>query len=240
MTMPRLPANAALFLDFDGTLVDIAPRPDAVVVLPHLSDLLTRVCKELDGAFAIVSGRPIAEIDRFLDTDCFRVGGLHGLEWRQACGQMVQQSPAPRSLNVFREQLLERGIANDGVTIEDKSVAIAVHYRANPSQEDAVRGVIEDLLSGVEDLVTIEGKMVFEVKPRAISKGTVVQRFLSLPAFEGRIPVFVGDDTTDEDGMRAAAGAGGFGIKVGDGESCASYRLQDVADVHKWLADLVS
>ncbi|ODN70785.1 trehalose-phosphatase [Methylobrevis pamukkalensis] len=238
MSYPRLPARPALFLDFDGTLVDLAPTPDAVVVPSGLAHLLQRLADRLDGALAVVSGRPVAEIDAFLAPTELRAGGLHGLEWRERPGVAVMQAPAPISLDVFRARLATSDLLRDGLLVEDKKVAIAVHYRARPDLGSLVRETITGWLEGVDDLAVLDGKMVVEVKPRAVSKGTVVQRFLAMPAFEGRVPVFVGDDVTDEDGMRAAARAGGFGVKVGEGPSGASYRLADVPAVRTWLASL--
>ncbi len=239
MSFPRLPRNAALFLDFDGTLVDIAPTPEAIVVDPALPDLVDRLGERLAGALAVVSGRAIADLDRHLAPARFRAGGLHGLEWRERVEGRIVQSPAPLSLQAFRARLLASGLAGDGVAVEDKGVAIAIHYRAAPGRGPQVLAAVRSWLAGVDDLVLIDGKMVAEVKPRAASKGTVVDRFLSLPDFEGRIPVFVGDDRTDEDGIAAAARAGGFGVKVGEGDTGASYRVAGVDDVHAWLHSLL-
>lgn len=234
---PRI-ADAALFLDFDGTLVDLAPRPDAVRVPPGTIARLERLADRLDGALAIVSGRPIAEIDAFLAPARFTVGGLHGLEWREDGSLAAQALAPPPSIAVVRGRIEVAFAFADGILVEDKGSAIAVHYRSAPEREAEVRAAVIAAAGAFDDLSLILGKMVVEVKPRAASKATVVERFLTLTRFSGRTPVFVGDDATDEDGMRAAIAAGGYGVKVGEGDSVAGFRLATVADVHAWLDDL--
>ncbi len=122
--------------------------------------------------------------------------------------------------------------------MEDKGAGLAVHYRAAPDREGEVKAQMKEWAEDLETLNLIHGKMVVEAKGKGFHKGIAVVAFMAHPPFEGRTPIFIGDDTTDEDGMRAAAEAGGFGIKVGEGETCAQYRLPDVPAVHKWLKDI--
>ncbi|HUG61982.1 MAG TPA: trehalose-phosphatase [Methylomirabilota bacterium] len=226
----------ALFLDFDGTLVDIAPRPEAVVVPAELPPLLMRLLDRFGGALAIVSGRPIAEIDRFLAPAVMPAAGLHGLEWR--AGASTGRMEPPPSLDQIRRDVRETGLAERGVRIEDKGLSLALHYRDVPALGAAVLAMATAAAAAHPDLSVLNGKMVVEIKPKAASKASAVRRFAGLAPFAGRTPVFVGDDVTDEDGMRAALDAGGTAIKVGEGESVAPLRVAAPSDVHRWLSEL--
>ena len=239
MTLQLDPDRYALFLDFDGTLVDIAPRPDAIEVAPTLPSLLDRLSDRFGGAVAVVSGRPLAEIDHYLAPARLVASGLHGLERRPAPDAAPDRDPPPASVDAGRRAIRDSGILGDGVVLEDKGLSLAVHYRLAPDREEPVRALVTDLTGAHEDLSLLSGKMVFEVKPASASKATAVRRLVGLPAFAGRLPVFVGDDVTDEDGMRAALDLGGDALKVGDGETVARHRLPTVAAVHQWLESLL-
>jgi len=230
------PDRTALFLDFDGTLVDIAPAPDAIVVPPGLPALLAVLHGRLGGALAVVSGRPIAEIDRHLGFE-LPAAGLHGLEQRLA-GAVVRPEP-PSGLAAVRTAIAAAGVAADGVLVEDKGASIALHYRDVPARGPATVALARRLVGADPDLAVLAGKMVVEIKPKAASKAAAVHRFMGEPPFAGRRPVFVGDDVTDEDGMRAALAAGGRAVKVGPGVTVATDRLADPAAVAAWLARLL-
>lgn len=232
------PDRSALFLDFDGTLVEIAPRPDAVRVPVGLPALLRRLHHRFGGAVAVVSGRPVAEIDAFLGPAVLPVCGLHGLDWRPDPGRAPVRPPPPASIEDVRAVVAASGLGSTGVRVEDKGHAIALHYREAPDREEQVRALAAALADGHPDLALLDGKMVLELKPAGASKAAAVERFLDEPVFAGRTPVFVGDDVTDEDGMRAAQERGGFAVKVGDGASRADRRMPDVPAVHRWLAAL--
>ncbi|ADZ69183.1 HAD-superfamily hydrolase, subfamily IIB [Polymorphum gilvum SL003B-26A1] len=231
-------ADAALFLDFDGTLVDLAPRPDAVQVDGALVDALDRLRRRLGGAVAIISGRPIAEIDVHLAPLHLAAAGLHGLEHRDAPDTPVRREEAGAEIRALRGLLNASGLLRDGVFLEDKGPALAVHYRAAPERAGEVEALLVEATAVMPGLHLVRGKMVVEAKPFDRDKGSALRAFMAHAPFEGRVPVYVGDDVTDEDGMRAALAAGGLAIKVGAGESCASYRLADVAAVHAWLETL--
>ncbi|WP_075217982.1 trehalose-phosphatase [Mongoliimonas terrestris] len=239
MMLDLKPDETALFLDFDGTLVDLAPRPEAVTVSPALPAILARVQALFAGAAAVVSGRPVADLDGFLAPFRFVANGLHGLEARDAPdGAVVRRAP-PASLDRVRQGIAASGIAaTDGVLVEDKALTLAVHYRQAPDAQEAVLTLLHDLAAPHADLAVLAGKMVVEVKPSGFSKATAVEHCLTLPAFAGRRPLFVGDDVTDEDGMRAALARGGAAIKVGEGPTVAPVRLGTVSDVHRFLARL--
>lgn len=238
MTAPPLPTRPALFIDFDGTLVDIAAEPGAVRVADGLVPLLARLQTGLAGALAVVSGRPIAELDGFLSPLAFAAAGLHGLERRLAPGAAVLPPPRPAAIERLAARLAARLGDVPGVLIEDKGATLAVHYRAAPERAPQVVALVRDLVAGADALALVEGKMVIEAKPRGTDKGAAVAAFLEAAPFAGRLPVFLGDDVTDEDGFAAVAAAGGLAVKVGAGPTGAAHRLPGVAAVHDWLAAL--
>jgi trehalose 6-phosphate phosphatase len=233
---PPVSDDLALFLDFDGTLVEIARTPDAVEAEARMIACLERLVDHLDGAVAIVSGRPIHEIDRFLSPLLLPCAGLHGLETRLHPDEPVERAPVGPELETLKAALAGSGLLGRGVSIEDKGAAIAVHYRIAPDCEEAVHEVMQSAVMELPDLHLVRGKMVVEAKPAYRDKGWAVASLMEVSPFRGRTPVFVGDDVTDEDGIRAAQAIGGFGIKVGVGESAARFRLPDVAGVAAWLA----
>ena len=234
---PLDPARNALFLDFDGTFVDFAPDPDGIRLRDGSLDLLTGAAAALDGALALVSGRRIADLDRFLAPLKLPAAGVHGQEFRPPGGEVRVIEPSPQ-LEEARALLVAALPAADPVTLEDKGGALVLHFRKAPDQRDRAVRLADAAIEGYDDLHAVEGHAIVEVRQRGISKAEAIGLFDDLPGFAGRVPVFVGDDTTDEDGFRAAKAAGGFGIKVGAGETVASHRLADVAAVHRWLATL--
>lgn len=230
----------ALFLDLDGTLLDIADAPDAVRVDETLRGHLTGLASALGGAFALVSGRPIADIDRLLALPDLAVVGLHGLERRDTVGH-IRRLPAPVGLEPLRARLRRFAARWPGVLIEDKGAALALHYRREPAAAAPGREFVRSLVAGHADLVVLDGNMVFEIKPKRADKGAAIASLMTVPPFAGRIPVFIGDDTTDEDGFATVNRLGGISIRVGDrGPSHAPWQLADVAAVHAWLGRLVA
>lgn len=230
--LPDLTGDEALFLDFDGTLAEIVDDPEAVRVAPEafraIETLLAR-----GWALAIVTGRPIATVDRVLAPLVLPVAGLHGLERRDAAGRL--HAPAEvAAMTAFRARIASA--APEGLDVEDKGASLALHYRRRPELREKAEELVSNALAGLDGLHTVHGKMVLEIKPDVADKGVSVETFLSEPPFEGRRPVFVGDDVTDEDGFKAAARAGGYGVKVGEGGTCAAHRAADVAEVAAWLA----
>ena len=231
---PVLPPRAALFLDFDGTLVAIASRPEAVVVGPWVVPTLQALHERLDGALALVSGRPLAEIDAMLSPLRLAAAGVHGVERRDADGRVRVQAGTPPAAVIERvEQLVAR---HPGLRLERKPSALALHYREAPELgEMCASAVLAAMRPHADEWTTLIGKCVVEVKPRRASKAHAVRDFLATTAFAGREPVFVGDDATDEDGFSAVQLAGGWGVKVGEGPSGARYRLADPQAVQAWL-----
>lgn len=237
---PALPApeTVALFLDMDGTLVSFAATPDAVTAPPAAGDKLNRLAERLGGALAVVSGRRLAELDLILKPGSFAAAGLHGLEHRaRPAGPIDGPSGDTESVARWRDlfaPLLKRYPA---LLLEEKVAGVALHYRADPSLAEPVRTAAEAALAaGPKGYHLLDGNHVVEIKPAGRGKGDAVTRFLAAPPFKGRVPVFIGDDVTDEDGFRTARAAGGFGIVVGDRRpTLATAALPDVASVWAWL-----
>ena len=227
--------NVALFLDVDGTLLEFADRPEAVVPNDGLTDILLRLEETLGGAIALISGRTIEELDRIFNPIRLPAGGQHGLERRDARGRLHPAPPA-HALQHIRSSLKEFTDQNHGLLLEDKGASVALHYRMVPSLRVAAEELIVQLIVGRNDLHYLDGNMVFEIKPRSVDKGIAITRFLNEPPFIGRMPIFIGDDVTDEDGFRVVNSAGGTSIRVGGvAKSVAQYRLPSVRSVHDWL-----
>lgn len=227
----------ALFLDFDGTFVDFAPTPEAVRLRPGSRELLERVRHQLGGALALVSGRKLADLDGFLAPLQLPASGLHGQEFRPAPGDLRRRPPSP-DFDEARRRLSHRLRPDDALLLEDKGGGLVLHFRLHPEQRERARELAEEAVAGLSDLHALEGHSIYEIRQRGVSKALALQLFAGEPPFAGRLPVFIGDDSTDEDGFRAAAQAGGFGVKVGPGVTEAAYRLKDVTAVHDWLGAL--
>ena len=229
--------SIALFLDFDGTLVEIAPRPDAVQVDPDLVPVLERLRARLDGALAIVTGRPVEVIDDFLSPVRFDVAGLHGVE-RRVDGVRAGGRPEDHpDLRAEVPRLRAAVAALDAVLIEDKGASVAVHWRlANPEDaaraESAVKAAAAAL--GADYRLQL-GKAVGEIVPASATKAHAIRAFLEAPPYAGRRPVFLGDDRTDELAFGSVNADGGVAVRVGPGETEAARRLADPAAVRDLL-----
>lgn len=232
---PPVPPDAALFLDVDGTLVEIASTPDLVRVEPALIATLDRLRHRFP--IALVSGRTIANLDALFHPLAFPAAGIHGLERRRADGTPAQESHAD-ILEPLRRAVATFAAAHPGLVLEDKGMSLALHYRLAPEAEDAVRALAAGIVAGREAaLRAIAGKMVVEIQPRRADKGTAIAAFMAEPPFAGGRAVFIGDDVTDEDGFVAVNGVGGISIAVGPPRrTAAHYRFPSVAAVHAWLA----
>lgn len=228
---------AALFLDFDGTLVELAEAPGAIAVPSGLAPLLDRLAARLEGRLAIVSGRAIDDLRRHLGGLAAVLSGSHGAELHYADGRSIPVS-VPPGLAEARESIrrfaAEKG---DGLLVEDKPAGIALHYRLAPERAGEADSFLEGLAlrSG---LAFQRGKMVAELRPHGADKGEALRRLMAEPPFAGARPVFVGDDLTDEYAFRAAAALGGEGVLVGPARtSAARWRLRGVAEVTGWLEE---
>jgi trehalose 6-phosphate phosphatase len=226
--------GAALFLDFDGTLVELAEAPDAISLSPAVAPLLARLAHRLDGRLALVSGRGIADLERHLECTGIAVSGSHGLELRLRDGSHIPLA-AQYDLSDAREQVAHLANQAPGLLVEEKPFGIALHYRQAPQEQGRVMKVMHELARST-GLGLQEGKMVVELRPRGADKGDAVRAFMTEPHFAGARPVFMGDDQTDEHAFVAAAELGGTGILVGPArKTAASWRLPDVQAVLQWL-----
>ncbi len=233
----RLPPDRhALFLDVDGTLLTIAPHPDAVRVAPGLLALLDRLNERLGGALALVSGRAIANLDALFAPLRLPCAGVHGLE-RRSADAVIHRSDGAALLAPLRQPLTDFVQARKGLLLEDKNQSLAIHFRKAPGREAEVESFVQAQIAPSGDSLELKrGKMVLEVKPSGANKGTAITAFMDEPPFTGRVPVFVGDDVTDEDGFRIVNQLEGLSVRVGcTGPTAARYRLTDEAGVEDWL-----
>ncbi len=222
--------RAALLLDLDGTLLDIAPTPDAVVVAPGLPETLARLRDRLGGALAVVTGRPVHQVDALLPGIIPTVSGEHGGALRPAPGVDLVRAALPD----LPPGLLEAGAcvaeSHPGVLLERKARGFVLHFRQAPEAGPALHEALTALLTPhAAAFQLLAAHMAWEIRPRGADKGSAVLAVMALPAFAGRLPVFIGDDVTDEDGMRPARAMGGAGLFVPD-------VFGDAAGVRGWLA----
>jgi trehalose 6-phosphate phosphatase len=229
-------AGWALFLDFDGTLVEIAERPDAVVVPADLGRTLQTLHDRLGGAMALVTGRSIAVIDGFLAPDRFDVAGLHGAEYRLAGGLFPCRPEHHPDLRRAIDELEERFAAEPGVLIEDKGCSVALHWRLAPEAGDLASDTIREMAEALGSGYRLQlGKAVAEVLPARASKGGIIRHFLTQAPYRGRRPIFIGDDLTDEQAFESVDALGGVSIRIGPGPTRARYRVEAPAVLRNLL-----
>jgi trehalose 6-phosphate phosphatase len=235
------PANLALFLDVDGTLLDIEDHPADVRADPALVEMLARISSGLGGAMSLISGRQIADIDRIFAPVRFAAAGAHGSELRQH-----PDDPATIAESSLPAQILD-GIRtfveqNPGLLLEEKRGGVSLHYRRAPHLERQCKAFVDKLMPEIDkDFRLIAGKMVLELAPIDHNKGAAISEMMRRDPFSGRRAVFVGDDVTDEDGFRAVNAIDGITIRVGGNRgSAAGYALPDVAAVRHWLESIES
>lgn len=230
----------AVFLDVDGTLVDIEAHPDDVSADHELVELLVDLAARLDGALSLISGRSIQEIDRIFAPARFPSAGSHGAELRLRDDDVVVVQAE------FPDEILRRAGSfadeHEGLLVEKKRAGLALHYRRSPDLETACRELVAEMMRELGDeFRLIDGKMVLEIAPRSHHKGEAIREMLQHLPFRGRRPVFIGDDVTDEDGFRIVNELGGLSIRVGQkSQSAARYALDEVKDVHAWLRALAA
>jgi trehalose 6-phosphate phosphatase len=236
MVPPLGNSDTALFLDLDGTLLEIAATPAEVRVPQRLLPVLASLSERLDRAVALVSGRSIAEIDRLIALPGLAVAGIHGAERRDASGR-VHRLPADPRIDDARRALAAFSMRHAGLLLEDKGTALALHFRQAPGMEPAARAAVADALAVSGGGFEVQaGKRVLEIKPAGASKGRAIELYMAEPPFAGRRPVFVGDDLTDEPGFDVVNRMNGYSVRVGAAAgSCARWHLPDVARVLDWL-----
>ena len=237
----RAPAECAYFLDLDGTLVEIAHRPAAVRIACDLPALIADLHAVSGGAVALISGRPIVDVDALLGMPQLAVAGQHGAERRDARGHLHLHTVDDRELSALRALVYDWSVGHPGLLVEDKGLSLALHYRGAPELEEALRQLAQRAIVQTGGAFQVQpGKMVIEIKPSGRDKGRAIEEFLTETPFAGRVPVFVGDDVTDEYGFRAVNARGGLSIKVGEGLTAAALRLENVDAVHAWLRGVLA
>lgn len=230
----------------DGTLIEIAETPEGIHIDDALLHLVWRLHEACDGAVALVSGRSLADLDRRVgvkEEDGRRTGeaslsiaGQHGLERRGGDGRVQTQAAPTAAKDEISRHFAPMVARHPGLRLEDKGLTLAIHYRQAPQLAGYIHRALRNLLKGLkDDLYLQKGKRVVEVKPAGFDKGTAILEYMKEAPFEGRRPVFVGDDVTDEHGFAMVNRLDGISVKVGPGTTRARYRLPDVAAVREWL-----
>jgi len=238
LSLPPPPAGllhkASLFLDFDGTLVEIEARPDGVKVEARLVDLLSALSSRLQGRVAIVSGRPADQVRSLFGAPAFAIAGSHGVELHWPDGRVAAPAIDERRATMFA-RLRPLELRFPGVIVEDKPFGVALHFRQAPHAAEHCR--LEATRISEETGFTLQsGKMVIELKMSNANKGIAVQAFMAEAPMKGTTPIFIGDDETDEAGFVMAEKLGGVGIVVGSRRpTAASYCLPDVLSALQWL-----
>ncbi|MCG8440744.1 MAG: trehalose-phosphatase [Caulobacterales bacterium] len=230
----RLSPRDALFLDFDGTLAELGPDPDAVTLPDATLTALQQVFDRLGGAMAVISGRDIRDLALRTPRGLWRVGG-HGLD-RVAPGE-DPPAEAPSAPPVLTAALEAIAAGNEGVRLERKGRVLTLHYRAAPQCEEACLAAVLQAVAREDGYVSERGKMVVEAKPVEAEKGAALTRLMGEPPFAGRRPLMIGDDVTDESAFAAALALGGRAVKVGRGASCARERVESPQTVRAWLEE---
>jgi trehalose 6-phosphate phosphatase len=229
-----------LFLDVDGTLVELTDTPSQTRTDPEIISLLREAAERLGGAVALVSGRRIGTLDELFAPLRLPAAGLHGVERRKADGSTQGASFVDSQLDPARAAIKALVDSHPGTLFEDKDRTIAVHFRLAPQSEQIVRAAIIEIAKPLGSNYHIQaGKMMFEIKPRGFSKATAIQAFMKESPFSGRRPVFVGDDLTDQDGFAMVEAHGGISVGVGDLVH-AQYYFPDVAAVRMWLRQIAA
>jgi trehalose 6-phosphate phosphatase len=231
----------ALFLDVDGTLLEIAARPQAVSVPAELRELLRGLSRDTGGAVALVSGRAIGDLDTLFDPLTLPSAGLHGFEHRGASGVYCRHAaPSAAALGLARSAMQQLAQQHPGLLVEDKQFALALHYRGAPQLEDTVLAAMREVGARLRGEFELQrGKKVVELRPAGATKAKAVAAYLEEAPFAGRMPIFLGDDLTDEPAFELVNHRQGLSVLVGEPRpSAARARLGDVAAARAWLAEL--
>jgi len=235
--MPPYAAHWAFFLDIDGTLLDIEGHPDDVRIGRSELDLVAGLHRATGGALALVSGRPLAGIDVLFHPLKLPIAGQHGAERRDAHGKRHRHKFPVEALHRAAVPVRKFVARHEGLVFEDKGASVALHYRLAPNLASEARRIVDEAVRSAGGALELQvGKMVFEMKPAGVDKGGAIEAFMRAAPFSGRVPVFLGDDVTDEFGFRVVNRLGGHSVKIGEGETAARWRLANPAAAKAWLA----
>ncbi len=233
---PAAQADWAYFLDIDGTLLDIAPTPKAVHTARADCELVAALYEKCGGALALVSGRSLQMIDELFSPLHLPAAGQHGVERRDARGSVHRPQFNVKALAKAADPIRAFAERHEGLVFEHKGYSMALHYRLAPQLAAAAHAVVREAARALGSLVEVQrGKMVAELKPAGFDKGQAIAAFMREKPFAGRLPVFLGDDVTDEHGFEKVAAMGGHSIKIGRGPTAARWRLSSPAAARAWL-----
>ncbi|MGK9175488.1 trehalose-phosphatase [Yokenella regensburgei] len=232
---PVISGDFAFFFDLDGTLADIQPHPDLVFIPSRVLEQLALLSGANNGALALISGRSMAELDQLASPHRFPLAGVHGAERRDINGETHRVSLPLSVVQPLEHELATRLAELPGTELEAKGMAFALHYRQALHYEEEIRALAMKMVARYPELSMQPGKCVIELKPAAIDKGAAIETFMQEAPFQGRTPVFIGDDLTDEHGFDVVNRLKGISVKVGAGRTLAAYRIDDVKGVHQWL-----
>lgn len=236
--VPAFSPDWAFFLDLDGTLVDIAETPEAVDPGPQEITLLKNLAHAAGGAVALISGRSLKRIDELFSPLVLPAAGQHGAERRDAQGVRHRHPFRATALRPVAIGIRSFAARHAGLVFEDKGASVALHYRLAPQLAAAAQAKVREAAGPLGDAVEVQdGKMVVELKPAGCDKGSAILQFMGEAPFAGRVPVFLGDDATDEYGFRVVNRLRGHSVKVGEGTSAARWRLENPAAARAWLGD---
>ncbi len=231
-SLPFLTPKHALFLDFDGTLAPIQDDPDSVSLPEGGAEVLLGLSEALSGALALISGRSVRDLGIRVPQGVWRAGG-HGLDICEP-GEALPDTSGVAPVGM-KEEIAAIVAPIEGARVEDKGAVFAIHYREAPLSGDLLHAQLTDLLANYDGYAVQAGKRVLEAKPERAHKGKALSFLMTIDPFKGRVPIMVGDDTTDEDAMRVARSAGGIAIKVGRGPTVADFRVSEPRVIWGWL-----
>lgn len=235
---PHFDPGWAFFLDLDGTLFEIRATPQAVRRDLEEVALVSRLRDAAGGAVALISGRAIAKIDELFAPLKLAAAGQHGAERRDAQKNLHRIKLPEEQMKHAAAAIRAFAARHEGLLFEHKGLSMALHYRLAPHLAEAARGAVREAAAALGGALEVqEGKMVAELKPAGYDKGGAIGEFMREPPFAGRVPLFIGDDATDEHGFEVVNRLGGHSVKVGEGPSAARWRLAAPAAVRAWLSE---
>ncbi len=237
---PQLGRDCALFLDIDGTLAEFAQVPELVHIDAQIATALPRLLAELDGALALVTGRSITSADLLFPGLKLPIAGQHGSERRDGAGTIHLHAPVKATQAKLRKLLQGLAKRHPQLLLEDKGASLALHYRSTQHLASHVLRTLRQSITADGGYQLQPGKLLLEVRPEGRDKGAAIHDFMAEEPFAGRLPVFVGDDLTDEHGFAVVEQLGGWTVKVGPGRTAARFRLPDPAAVQRWLIAPIS
>ncbi len=229
-----------IFLDLDGTLVEIEDRPDDVRIDPATLRFIERLRDKVGRALALLSGRDIHVIDRLLYPLVLPVAGVHGLQRRDASGRLHSPIIDQSVVDAIATKIEAAFVSEPGVIIERKTGAVAIHFRLRPDFEKRCLALARKIICDRPGLDMIKGKMVCEIRVHGNDKGAVIATFLEERPFKGRRPIFAGDDATDEPGFVTANARDGVSIKIGENPTAAKFRVATILELRNWLDELMA